>query len=143
MQENTPHPAPPALATCSYQEFTPEMGAAVRTTVGAPRWKLPYPLIGHARLITPASSMLGMERDRYRQVYEQRLADTGVYRITAELRSLAQDRQEPLVLLCFDGLAKRENWCHRTMFSRWWHETTGQEVPELGAVPPPPPLMLF
>jgi hypothetical protein len=42
----------------------------------------------------------------------------------------------PLVLLCFENLAKhRWDGCHRTLFRTWWRTHTGLEIPELGSHP--------
>lgn len=132
------------LATCTYQEFQPSMGAAVRTTVGAPRFPLTYPLAGWARLVTPTRAMLSLDRGPYRDAYLKRLEQTGWHRIHAELEQLTETaRGRRLVLLCFDRLDQPGSWCHRTMLAEWLAEHTGSEVPELGAVPRPEPPPLF
>ncbi|MFE7461647.1 hypothetical protein ACWFMI_23645 [Nocardiopsis terrae] len=137
------------LATCSYAEFAPTMGAPVRTTLGAGRRPLPYRLVGHARLITPTRTLLDLahagKKGLYRDMYEKRLVETGAVRIAAELTEIAQQVPgQRLVLLCFDQLGRGPGeWCHRTMFAAWWEEQTGEEVPELGAVTPSPPPTLF
>ncbi|MEU9887977.1 hypothetical protein [Sphaerisporangium sp. NPDC051011] len=127
------------LATCTYQEFGPDMGTPVRTTVGAPsRLKLDYKLAGHAQLITPTRPMLGLSKAAYELAYLRLLSSSGAERILAELTAIhtaAGGTAAPLVLLCFDQLNKSGSWCHRTMFATWWLQTTGQEVPELGAKP--------
>ncbi|WP_434593312.1 hypothetical protein [Streptomyces sp. A5-4] len=135
----------PKLATCSYVEFRPGMGTAVRSTVGATRWPLPYPLAGHARLITPTRDMLKIQsRDAYEFSYRRMLNGNGIEAVRRELLSIAGvvDLDSPLVLLCFDQLGKLtppDNWCHRSMIAAWWTEQTGEEVPELGATNAPTP----
>jgi hypothetical protein len=134
------------LATCTYQEFTPGMGAPIRTTAGAPRFALGYQLAGHARLITPTRQLLAqnLPRDAYEFQYRRLLNGQGIDRIYAELSGLAaRIGADRLVLLCFDRLNKPENWCHRTMFAAWYLENTGEEVTELGALPPTTPPRLF
>ena len=35
-------------------------------------------------------------------------------------------------LLCYEDVRKGESdWCHRTMFAKWWFEKTGEVIPEL------------
>ena len=36
------------------------------------------------------------------------------------------------VLLCYEDVRKGESdWCHRTMFAKWWFERTGEVIAEL------------
>lgn len=140
------------LATCTYQEFAPHMGTPVRTTAGHPRFPLSYRLAGHARLVTPTRDLLSINaRDAYEWGYRRLLNERGIDAIRNELVAIAgaHDLDSPLVLLCFDRLDKAplaDAWCHRTMLAAWWTEQTGDEVPELGALPaaaPQPPPSLF
>lgn len=134
------------LATCTYQEFTPNTGAPIRTTAGHPRFPLGYELAGHAKLITPTRELLAADlpEDAYEFSYRRLLNGYGIDRIYAELAGLAaRNGGARLVLLCFDRLDKPGNWCHRSMFSRWYLEQTGEEIPELGARPATPPPSLF
>ncbi|MFC7791376.1 hypothetical protein [Streptomyces cinereoruber] len=145
------------LATCTYQEFTPNMGTPVRTTAGAPRFPLSYALAGHARLITPTRDLLKIKsRDAYEWGYRRLLNGNTLDNIQRELFAIAGafDLDTPLVLLCFDRLDRLtppDDWCHRSMFAAWWTERTGVEVPELGGhrkksptsfpAPPAPPTL--
>ncbi|MFF4292119.1 hypothetical protein ACFY0N_00515 [Streptomyces vinaceus] len=137
------------LATCTYQEFAPHMGTPVRTTYGHPRFPLSYRLGGHARLITPTRDLLRINaQDAYEFSYRRLLNGNGLDNIRRELAAIAgaNDLDSPLVLLCFDQLAKLtppNNWCHRSHFAKWWAEQTGQEVPELGGKPIEAPPTLF
>lgn len=134
------------LATCTYQEFTPDMGMPVRTTVGYPRFKLAYTIAGHAHLITPAKWMLTLGYDAFAEAYRNRLDDAGVDAIRTQLEQIPAGAGQRLVLLCFDRLDRPGVWCHRTLFATWWQEHTGEQVPELGALPrptPPTPPTLF
>ncbi|GAA4598835.1 hypothetical protein GCM10023194_77400 [Planotetraspora phitsanulokensis] len=92
--------------------------------------------------------MLGKPFDVYKDLYLRHLAGAGVAAIRTELAGIAAPLEpgRPLVLLCFDRLDREGVWCHRTLFAAWWHEVTGQEVPEFGATyvdGPEPPLSLF
>ncbi|WP_344897828.1 hypothetical protein, partial [Nonomuraea antimicrobica] len=124
-----------ALATCTYQEFIPSMGHAVRTTVGAPRGPLGYTLAGNATLLAPTRKMLGLTHDAYKPLYLRHLETAGIEAILAELEEIAADLDpvRPLVLLCFDRLDRPGAWCHRQMAAAWLKERAGIEVPELGA----------
>ncbi|WTW95424.1 hypothetical protein OG216_19475 [Streptomycetaceae bacterium NBC_01309] len=141
-----------SIATCTYQEFVPGMGAPTRTTAGHPRFALGYQLAGHAVLVTPDRQLVkaahaGLPEDAYEFQYRRQLATFGVDRIRAELAAIARyfGAPGPVVLLCFDKLTQPGNWCHRTHFAKWWTEQTGDPVPELGGRPtapasPPPTL---
>ncbi|MER6559743.1 hypothetical protein ABT300_18815 [Streptomyces sp. NPDC001027] len=137
------------LATCTYQEFTPPMGAPIRTTAGHPRFPLAYELAGHARLITPTRELLAqnLPKDAYEFSYRRLLNGQGIHRIHAELAGLAaRTGAARLVLLCFDRydrLKPPNDWCHREFFAKWWLEQTGEEIPELGARSATPPPALF
>ncbi|WP_439082099.1 hypothetical protein [Streptomyces sp. WL006] len=141
---------PIRLATCTYQEFTPDMGTPVRTTAGYPRLSLPYKLAAHAKIVTPAWALVqqakkGLAEDAYEFQYRRQLNEAGIDRIREVMTAIAgaYDLESPVVLLCFDKLAVPGNWCHRTHFGRWYCEQTGDEVPELGGKPKEIPPTLF
>ena len=125
---------PVNLATCSYSEFRPAMGTPVRTTVGAPRYRLPYSLEHALPALYPTRSMLRLPRHLYEPQYLARLRETTAPVLQQHFLAIAEvSENESLVLLCFDKLSKPAAWCHRTMFATWWTEETGEVVPELGA----------
>jgi hypothetical protein len=125
----------PALFTSCFGAKTLIIGsghAAIRTSIGHPRWKLAYPIDGICRLIMPTRPMLRMERDEYLAQYEAMLDDVGFDAIAGsfhELSDAAGGRH--LILLCFEDLSKAGLWCHRRMFADWWQRSTGEEVREL------------
>ncbi|WP_406128026.1 ParB/RepB/Spo0J family partition protein [Streptomyces sp. NBC_00989] len=127
------------LATCTYQEFTPDMGIPVRTTVGRPRWRLPYELAGHAKTLTPTRDLLKIEaEDAYEAGYRALLTTRGIDAIRAELEEIAaQYESGRLVFLCFDKLSVANNWCHRSYAARYLSEHMGLTIPELGACTAP------
>ncbi|MFD4315021.1 hypothetical protein [Streptomyces sp. NPDC058548] len=138
------------IATCTFQEFTTDMGTPVRTTAGHPRFALRYKLGGHARLVTPAWELVqqarkGLAEDGYQFQYRRQLTAAGIDAIRAELTAIAgaNDLDAPVVLLCFDKLGVAGNWCHRTHFRKFWTEMTGEDVPELGATSLAGPPTLF
>jgi hypothetical protein len=140
--------------TCSYPEFsrlfTPDFnaGVPVQTSNGFPRFTMPYKalLLGNPALklpqVYPARPTLNWSPDRFVPAYRDKLNEVGVDAIraaAAKIRAAVGVSDEvPLVLLCFEQLAKKPGtWCHRTLFGAWWHANTGEEVAELGARPSP------
>lgn len=134
------------LFTNRYQRFTPDQGAPVRTTVGKPRFPLPYDVAGFARLLAPTYGMLKMQQGPYRHIYLERLEAAGVDLISEQLAEIADAAgSERLVLLCFCDLnvPPPENWCHRRMFAAWWEDQTGHKVRELDRRRETPAATLF
>lgn len=128
------------VATCSYSEYKPEMGAAVRISLGSPRWwKTPPP--ASIWSLTPRREYLHSGRDVYLPRYFAQLDYYGVDMIRQEFERVAKETgQDTIVLLCFEKLDKKgagpDHWCHRREFAQWWMEQTGEILPELGGLPP-------
>lgn len=106
--------------------------AAVGISQGNPRFRLPYTVEHYVRTLAPARSLWALGQEAFDAAYRKQLEKLGV----AEIESVLTDTSQrcggrDLVLLCFEDLAKRGAWCHRTMFGRWWHERTGASVHEL------------
>lgn len=127
------------LAVCSYGEYRPEMGMAVRTSRGIPRF-FRYGELPAMEAVTPDGYMLRLPYEVFRKKYRAKLDDAGVDTIQASFDALARMRSEmtgappqQLVLLCYEKLNVPDKWCHRSVFAEWWEERTGQEVVELGA----------
>ncbi len=66
-----------------------------------------------------------------------RVGEPPIYRIggkliRSELQSLERlaGRRE-VVLLCFEALRDRKQWCHRRYFAAWWYARTGEIVAEV------------
>jgi Protein of unknown function, DUF488 len=106
---------------------------AVGISRGAPKFRLRY---RYRRLmeLAPDGWMLSIEDDaRFEKVYRVKLERIGVEKIAALLRSLSDEEGgRPLALLCYEANPAE---CHRSMFSRWWRERTGQRVEELDSWP--------
>lgn len=122
------------LFTCSYGEYRPRMGVAVRTTAGAPPgWFTAANETAHAKLVTPRWSFLRKPKAAYEPEYLAMLDGHGVQAVADELLGITQmNGDHRLVLLCFDDLRQPSGWCHRTMFARWWTENTGDPCREVG-----------
>jgi hypothetical protein len=108
----------------------------IRTSIGGPRWPLGYELAGSCEPLMPTRPMLKMDREPYRKMYRDRLALWGVSMIAEMLEALVRPGDRGVVLLCFEGLKKPGEWCHRSMFAEYWEEKTGQAVRELGGACP-------
>lgn len=132
-----------SFATCSFPEYEATTGGIpVRISNGYPRYRLTYPLPGTSKwpLLFPDRQQITWPLERFAPVYLQKLDSLGVQAIRDSardlLRQLGADENERLVLLCFEQLAKKPDlYCHRTVFATWWTERTGEDVPELGAMP--------
>lgn len=106
---------------------------AVRIAVGRPRWDVGYPISGAIDELMPKGIFGKFDNDRsaFENVYRQRLDFFGVWRIR-ELLSAYERLGKDVVLLCYEDVRKGEDdWCHRTMFAKWWFEKTGEVIPEL------------
>jgi hypothetical protein len=125
----------PTLFTSRYQASAAiiESGLVpVRTSIGAPRFKLPYQIEGVCRLLMPAREMMGVPGARGRELYESMLDAHGIAVIQADLdRISAAHDNRGLVLLCFCNLAVTGGHCHRRLAAEWLEQHTGQVIPEL------------
>lgn len=124
------------LATCSYSQYTPDMGVPVGTSVGK------HPRFTHAEqadALKPWTVFrkmddrpLSEQRDRY-----WRQLDDTEQRVARTLQDLtARYPGHRLVLLCWERL-DGTNECHRRWAADWFTQR-GLTVPELA--PPPPTL---
>lgn len=123
------------LFTCSYQEYKPEMGLAVRISLGKPKWWPENALHPRAFVweITPRREYLRASDEEYERQFFGQLERYGVNEIDQKFRQIAQSLGEQrLVLLCFEDLSKN-TLCHRRDFASWWKARTGVDIPEVGA----------
>jgi hypothetical protein len=116
------------LATCSYRDFDPAMGVPVQISIGRPKFPLRYDLTEQVRSLMPWG-LLGADDFvcRYRERLEQ--IEPGV--LTGTFASISERHGGArLVALCFEDVHAGQ-FCHRRVFAAWWHERTGQPVPEV------------
>jgi hypothetical protein len=96
---------------------------------GTPRFPVSY---RYRRLpdLYPDGWMFGIEDDaRFNEAYCKKLDRIGVDRIAAQLERISREEGGgDLALLCYEADPAR---CHRSAFSSWWFEQTGQRVEEL------------
>jgi hypothetical protein len=109
----------------------------VRTSRGAPRWRLAYPLAERCVAITPKREEL--RAPNWAELYVARLEGLGVDAIRRELEEISSRHGgRDLVLLCFEDVHHDgEGACHRRAFARWYSEKTGEVVEELARDRPP------
>jgi len=106
--------------------------APVRTTTGAPRFRLGYELAGNVGMLAPYGLRSIEGRAEFEAAYRARLDGFGVEEIRAALEEVARAAgTEGVVLLCFEDLDDPTQSCHRTIFAAWWREQTGEKVVEL------------
>lgn len=120
------------LFTNRYQAFQPTQGVPVRITLGAPRFKLAYPLTHSVRELAPRRDYLSRPEPEFTTAYRADLDQLGPVRIAERLRQITEaEGDHRLVLLCFEDLSDPKQWCHRTVFASWWKDVTGDAVREL------------
>jgi hypothetical protein len=125
-----------ALRTCSYGEFKPWMGLAVRISLGQPRfWPQEIPESRTVPELQPRGWYLRADPTEFERAYQAQLARYGVDAISARLETISREfSADVLVLCCFEVLTKSA--CHRRDFASWWHRQTGESVEEMGEQPP-------
>lgn len=111
---------------------------AVRISVGSPRWNVGYNISGAISELMPKGIFGKFDNDPagFEVEYRKRLECVGVEYIRKLISSyelLGRD----VVLLCYEDVRKPTDWCHRTIFAKWWQEKTGEIIPEL---PDPSPV---
>ena len=114
----------------------------VRTSLGAPRMTLSYPLSEQIRPIAPHGRIFKLQGDAFDTAYLRQLGRSGVHRFQVAFESL-WDRypDRDLVLCCFENVWAGEG-CHRRLFAEWWFEKTGEmidELPETAGIDEPEP----
>jgi hypothetical protein len=130
----------PRLLTARYANRTLATHPAVKvqTSLGAPKFRLPYHLHQLPEL-APAGSMLNKSEAEFTDLYTQLLERRGGIPYFAQRFADVAEQAgvDQLVLLCFERLDPPSPgvFCHRRIFSAWFEAATGQpvlELPELG-----------
>lgn len=135
------------FATCSFYEFTPDMGIPVRSSNGFPRFTLKYPLVHAMPSTFPSRKWLtGVARPEFEALYAQKIREVGVDALRAQAAEIlrresnlrGQDcTHRPVVLLCFERWndpKKQPEFCHRHVLSAVLRDL-GEEVTDYGAMP--------
>ena len=105
--------------------------AVVAISLGVPRYKLGYEIVGRIPAIAPAPYLM-RENDRmvFGRRYLQQLERVGVNAVRSELDRY-RDSGKDVVLCCFEDIRNPELFCHRTNFAEWWRNKTGELIEEL------------
>lgn len=104
--------------------------AAVRVSVGSPRWKVGYDIVGAIKDLMPAGLRHIEDVNDFRPRYYEQLERVGVDRISEQIAKFELSGKL-VVLLCFCDIRKPDWWCHRRVFADWWQEKTGEIIEEL------------
>jgi len=126
------------LFTLCYKKYQPDMGVAVRSSNGYPRF-VKFPLKHAVPETYPTWPMVkgDLSQGEFREQYRDLMDSRGMDVIASRFRAIATaEGDERLVLLCYEDLEKGL-WCHRTAFAEWWQDMTGETVVELGPTGPP------
>jgi hypothetical protein len=125
----------PRLFTARYTNKTlaAHPGAKVRITLGRPRFRLSYALVGNIPELAPTREMFGRTAAEFTALYTALLLERGgIEHLTQRFDSVAAAAgSDDLVLLCFEDLRTSGLFCHRRVFAEWWEQQTGRIVPEL------------
>jgi len=126
------------ICTSRYQAQKQVMDSGlvpVGITVGNPRFKLQYKYVS-LKLLAPTGHLFHIdEKIEFTRRFRAHLDQIGVEKIRKALEKISQDNGgRGLVLLCYEDVHKKGEWCHRRVFADWWTDRTGQVIEEL---PPP------
>ena len=115
-----------SLSTCNYHDWTEDMGAAIKTSIGGPRW---WPaektaLLTYCHDLAPRYSYFKAAADEFERQYLAQLERRGVPRFEEIFAELAEKTgQSSLVLLCHEKTTTAAG-CHRRIFADWWRRHT-------------------
>ena len=112
-------------------ELKSEKYTAVRISLGAPRWKVGYKIVGAIKDLMPTGLRHIENPEEFCNLYYERLDSIGVDNIRNQIQYYEQIGK-PVVLLCFEDIRKGgNNWCHRSAFAKWWQKRTREIISEL------------
>jgi hypothetical protein len=125
----------PRLFTARYSNpsLATHPAAKVQTSLGAPKFKLPYHLGATIPELAPAGWMLNKSGAEFADLYTQLLERRGgIDHLAERFADVARAASvDQLVLLCFEDITKPGLFCHRRVFGTYWEQRTGQAVEEL------------
>ena len=120
----------PQIFTTSFRRYRPEMGTAVVTSLGLPKWLPEAQSWPRCWVITPTPTLFHLaDDDEFARLYVERLDRFGAQKISRALQRIAVEHQAgKLVLLCHES-----DWdsCHRKLFAAWLMEATGELCREM------------
>ncbi len=93
----------------------------------APNWyRTGY---GTYRVLAPEDSILRLPYKEFYSRYKEKLYKLDPQQVWSELHTIHKDH-EP-ILLCWENLNIRGQWCHRTMVAEWFNKTLGEIIHEI------------
>lgn len=103
-------------------------GVAIRTSLGAPRWRLSYAIAGALPMLTPRRAYLHAPSLEFEATYLGQLDDHGIDRVLQAIADIADEAGATSAsLLCFEADAAK---CHRALLGNWL-TSHGLEVVEV------------
>lgn len=117
------------LLTCSYRAYRPDMGQAVVTSLGLPRWHPEARTWPRCWLLTPTPELFREPDDEvFAAGYAARLERFGAQKIARTLEKIAREHEaDRLVLLCHEADPAA---CHRQQFADFMLAATGELIEE-------------
>lgn len=106
----------------------------VGISLGKPKFPPGFEIKEQCYSLAPKGYMLKMEYEAYKEAYIKKLEDIGTDKILDMVMRFdhkARDEGKELVFLCYEDVRKPGEWCHRTIFSQWYMEQTGEIIEEL------------
>jgi hypothetical protein len=105
------------------------MGVPICTSLGRPKYPLPYSLDEEVHALKPWG-LLDTPEPEFTEKYIVRLEKVGTTKLWRVFHAISNQYDgRRLVLLCHERDAAE---CHRSTFASWWHWATGHAVYELG-----------
>ena len=122
-----------ALATARYAKFRRSMGVPVQASLGRPKFPIDYELHEQVRELMPRGLFgKGLSDDEFTRLYRERLDRLDLDALRAQFDAISKRHDNArVVLLCFEDVLAGQ-LCHRRVWADWFHERTGQRVPEVG-----------
>jgi Protein of unknown function, DUF488 len=122
-----------ALATHRYATFRRSMGVSVQTSLGRPRFPIAYELHEQVRELMPRGLFgKGLSEAEFTRQYRELLDRLDLDALRAQFDAISKRHDNArVVLLCFEDVHAGQ-FCHRRVFADWFHERTGQRIPEVG-----------
>ncbi len=116
------------IRTASYRTYTSDMGLAVVTSRGLPKFRPEAETWPRLWLVTPGA-FLDAEPDEFARLYLAQLDRHGPAKVCRALEHIArQNDAESLVLCCFE---RSPTDCHRGLLAEWALTTAGLKLSEV------------
>lgn len=115
------------------RNITNKKHVPVAISRGLPRYRLRYQIELRLLYLAPSRDLLRGDyyKSEFERLYCVQLKKTiSVDFVADQLHQMQYDGRD-VVLLCFEDIRIRGNWCHRRMFAKWWKKQTKKDIKEL------------